>query len=94
MITSSTAFAVALPSHFQFTTSAKTDEGKRIQVDCVCWMRNVVGATVGMNEKGGMDMVEFAEYIRNASCHSFRMPSRRWEVGGFEMLFRTRPDEY
>jgi hypothetical protein len=92
MITSSTAFGVALPPHFQFTTSAKTDEGKRIQVDCVCWMRNVVGefglgeatpATVGMNIKGGMDMVEFAEYIRNASCHSFRMPSRRSGSGWF-----------
>ncbi len=77
MIIGSTAFGKALPPHFQFTTSAKTDEGKKLQVDCVRWMRNVVGefglgeiqscpATFGMNEKGGMDIVEFAEYVRNA----------------------------
>lgn len=77
MITGSTAFGEALPPHFQFATSAKTDEGKRLQVDSIRWMKNVVGefglgkrtslpATIGMNEKGGMDMEEFAEYIRNA----------------------------
>jgi hypothetical protein len=38
MITGSTAFGEALLPHFQFTTSAKTDEGKKLQVDCVCWM--------------------------------------------------------
>ena len=77
MITGSTAFGEALPPHFQFATSAKTDEGKRLQVDCICWMKNVVGefglgkttslpATIGMNEKGSMDMEEFAQYICNA----------------------------
>ena len=70
------------------------DEGKRIQVDCVCWMQNVVGefdlgeatlcpATVGMNEKGGVDTVEFAEYIRNAIMPLFLDAERRLGSGWF-----------
>ncbi len=77
MITGSNAHGKALPPHFQFTSSAQLDEGKQIKSECVCYMWNVVGkfglsqttsclATFGMNEKGGMDMVEFAAYIRNA----------------------------
>jgi hypothetical protein len=77
MITSSNAHGKAMPPHFQFTSSAQSDEGKQIKSECVCYMRNVVGkfglgqttscpATFGMNEKDGMDMVKFPAYIRNA----------------------------
>ncbi len=77
MITGSNAYGKALRPHFQFMSSAQTDKGKRIQVECVRHMKNVMGefglgkmmacpATFVMNEKGGMDMDEFAAYIRNS----------------------------
>jgi hypothetical protein len=79
MITGSNAYGEALPPHFQFTSSAQTDEGKMITEDCICYMKKVrgvfgmggaseesFGATIGLNEKGGMDMEEFAKYLRNS----------------------------
>jgi len=77
MITGSNAWGEALPPHFQFMTSAQTDEGKQIRNECVRYMKNVKGefglgemasrrVAYGMNEKGGMDEEEFAKYIRNS----------------------------
>ncbi|KAL3771166.1 hypothetical protein ACHAWU_004789 [Discostella pseudostelligera] len=77
MITGSNAWGEALPPHFQFMTSAQTDEGKQIRNDCIRYMMNVRGefglgevvskpVSIGMNEKGGMDEEEFAKYICNA----------------------------
>ncbi len=77
MITGSNAYGEALPPHFQFTTSAQTDEGKMIRINCVRYMKKVrgefgmgvserYGVAFGMNEKGGMDMEEFAKYLRNS----------------------------
>ena len=71
MITGSNAYGKALPPHFQFMSSVQTDEGKMIMVDCIQYMEKVrgkfgmgasesFGVTIGLNEKGGMDMEEFA----------------------------------
>jgi len=77
MITGSNAYGEALPPHFQFTSSAQTEEGKMITIECIRYMKKVrgefgmgvsasFGVTIGLNEKGGMDMEEFAKYLRNA----------------------------
>jgi hypothetical protein len=77
MITGSNAWGEALPPHFQFMTSAQTDEAKQIRNECVRYMQETIGhfglgtstklpVTLGMNEKGGMDEQEFAMYIRNS----------------------------
>jgi hypothetical protein len=77
MITGSNAYGKALPPHFQFMTSAQTDKGKMIRIDCVCYMKKVwgefgmgvserYGVAFGMNKKGGMDMEEFAKYLHNS----------------------------
>jgi hypothetical protein len=42
MITGSNAYGKALPPHFQFTSSAQTDEGKMITVDCIRYMKKFV----------------------------------------------------
>ena len=41
MITGSNAYGEVLPPHFQFTSSAQTDEGKMITVDCGLHPREV-----------------------------------------------------
>jgi hypothetical protein len=79
MITGSSAYGEALPPHFQFTSSAQTDEGKMITVDCIRYMKKVqgvfgmggageesFGVTIGLNEQGGMGMEEFAKYLHNS----------------------------
>jgi len=69
------------PAHFARvrwrSESAQTEEGKMIKIECIRYMKKVrvefgmgvsasFGVTFGLNEKGGMDMEEFAKYIRNA----------------------------
>jgi hypothetical protein len=77
MITCSNAYGEALLPHFQFTSSAQTDEGRMITVGCIRYMKKVkgqfgmgvsesFGVRIGLNKKGGMDMEEFAKYVRNA----------------------------
>ena len=77
MINGSNAWGEALPPHFQFMTSAQTDEGKQIRNECEIYMCKVRGkfgldnevlkpVSYGTNEKGGMDDIEFAKYLRNA----------------------------
>lgn len=77
MITGSNAWGEALPPHFQFMTSAQTEEGERIRNEYVWYMHRTIGTfglgkqkslpvSLGMNEKGGMDEEEFAKYICNA----------------------------
>ncbi len=85
MITGSKAYGEALPPHFQFTSSAQTDEGRMITVDCIRYMKKVqgqfgmgmsesFGVTIRLNEKGGMDMEEFAKYVCNAIMPNAIMP--------------------
>ena len=73
MITGSTAAGEALPPHFQFQTSAKSDETQRIRIDVADLYKKVVmtlgtgkehdlDCTFGLNMKGGMDQVEFEKY--------------------------------
>ncbi len=56
--------------HFQFSTSAKSDDCKNICIKTVRFMKNVRGefghdeeknlpCTFGLNSKGGMDKEEF-----------------------------------
>jgi hypothetical protein len=77
MITGSNAWGEALPPHFQFMTTAQSDEGKQIRNNMVRYMKNVRGEfglgevalkpiSYGMNECGGMDTEEFAKYVCNA----------------------------
>ena len=77
MINGSNAWGEALPPHFQFMTSAQTEEGKQIRSDSVLFTRRIVGkfgleeevelpVTFGVNEKGGMNDDEFAEYLKTA----------------------------
>jgi hypothetical protein len=74
MITGSTAAGEALPPHFQFQTSAKSDETQRIRIDVADLYKKVVmtlgtdkehelDCTFGLNVKGGMDQVEFEKYM-------------------------------
>jgi hypothetical protein len=66
MIIGSNSWGEALPPHFQFMFSAKTDEGKQVWNDCIRYMQRTIGnfglgeekslpVSIGMNEKGGMD---------------------------------------
>ena len=74
MITGSTAAGEALPPHFQFQTSAKSDETQRIWIDVAGLYPKVVmtsgtgtkhelDCTFGLNAKGGMDQDEFEKYM-------------------------------
>ena len=92
MITGATASNETLPPHFQFSTRAKTDEHARIKLEVMRWMKDVRGrfgngeekvwpVTLGMNEKGGMDTVEFEKYIFGSIVplydNSVDIPGRR-----------------
>ncbi len=74
LITGSTAAGEVLPPHFQFSTTAKTEERERVRLETVKFMKNVRGkfghdevktfpCTFGLNEKGGMDKDEFEKYL-------------------------------
>jgi hypothetical protein len=99
MITGSNVYGEALPPHFQFTSSAQTDEGKMITVDCIRYMKKVrgvsgmgagatseesFGVTIGLNEKGGMDMEEFVKYLRNSIMPLY--PNAAREFGKWVIL--------
>ncbi len=77
LIFGSTAAGEPIPLHFQFKTTAKTNEGQRISIDWfrVCpRVRGKFGhevpkdfpVTFGMNEKGGMNSVELQKYMKTA----------------------------
>ena len=66
----SNALGEALPTHLQFSTSAKTFEREKIRLDIACHLLNVHGkwgmnwpvykqVTMGLNEEGGMDDEDF-----------------------------------
>ncbi len=74
LITGSTAAGEALPPHFQFSTTAKSEEHAHICLESVKFMKNVIGqfrhdvvksftCTIGLNEKGEMDKENFMKYI-------------------------------
>ena len=74
MITGSTAAGEALPPHFQFQMSAKSNETQHIRIDVADLYKKVVmtsgtgkehelDCTFGLNAKGGMDQDEFEKYM-------------------------------
>ena len=77
MITKSNALGEAIPPQFQFQTAAKSEENMKMKNDIISCMPQVVGkfscdkekswpCTFGMNEKGGMDDIEFENYFINS----------------------------
>ena len=74
MINGSNTFREALPPHFQFMSSAQTEEGRQIRNEIVLYMPNIIGqfgmdeevsmpVSFGVNEKGGMDDCKFTKYL-------------------------------
>lgn len=77
IICGSTAAGEPYPPHFQLKTAAQTDEGQRLSVDWFANCKSVLAqhgfdtrrelpCTFGMNDKGGMNSVEFEKYIRGS----------------------------
>ena len=77
LINGSTAAREAIPTHFQFSKKTQTAETEKLRVDLVAYMSHVRGKfgapeeqaspiIIGMNAKGGMDDVEFNEYLSNS----------------------------
>jgi len=76
MITGSSASGEAIPPHFQFQTSAQSDETQRARIELAVYLPGVSckfgmpermarAVSVGFNEKGGMDDDEFEKYVKN-----------------------------
>jgi hypothetical protein len=74
MIGGSNALGEALPPHFQFSWNAASEETMQIRTEAAIFLKRVVCkfgmkeeaslcCTIGANEKGGMDEVEFAKYV-------------------------------
>ena len=70
MITSHTAAGKAIPLHFPFSTASKSKDTQCLNVTSNTYFHKIKGkfensdfqewlVTIGMNEKGGMDDVEF-----------------------------------
>jgi hypothetical protein len=70
MITGSNTAGKAIPPHFQFQTSAQSQENEQCRLEAAAYFRGVwckfgrktakyIGTFVGLNEKGGMDEAEF-----------------------------------
>ena len=66
-----------IPPHFQFQTSAQTPDANALCIECIRYMLNVQAAfdheevqsfpiLLGLNNKGGMDDVEFFEYLQKS----------------------------
>ena len=77
MITGSTAVGEAIPWHFQFSMASKSKDTQRLNVTSITYFPKIKGkfgnsdfkewpVTIGMNEKGGMDDVEFRQYFLNS----------------------------
>ena len=79
MITGSNAAGEPIPPHFQFQTSAQSQDTEQCRLEaaayfCGVWCKfgrkkaKYIGVSVGLNEKGGMDEAEFKKYFRSCSC--------------------------
>jgi hypothetical protein len=83
MITDSNAAGEALPPHFQFMTLAQSDDSMRMRMDMAEYSPDILckfgretapqptAISYGMNEKGGMDEIEFKKYIKNSILHLY-----------------------
>ena len=74
MIGGSNTLGGALPPHFQFSLNAASEERMQIRTEAAIFFKQVLCkfgmkeevslcCTVGANEKGGMDKVEFTKYV-------------------------------
>jgi len=70
-----------IPPHFQFTTDGRNEELQVWNTSIIKYMHDIKGrygheeekyhpCTFGMNEKGGMNKLEFEEYIKKQPCYS------------------------
>ena len=77
MIGGSNAAGKPIPPHFQFQTSAQTPDAKALRIEYIRYMLNVQAAfghkeiqsfpiSLGLNNKGGVDDVEFFEYLQKS----------------------------
>ena len=77
MITGSNAAGEAIPPHFQFMTAAQSENNQRLRMEMGIYFPPVVckfgrdltrpiQVSYGMNEKGGMDEIEFEKYVKNS----------------------------
>jgi hypothetical protein len=82
MITGSNAAGEAIPPHFQFMTSAQSEDTMRMRMDMAEYFPGILckfgretaqptAISYGMNEKGGMDEIEFEKYIKNSILHLY-----------------------
>ncbi len=82
MITGSNAAGEAIPPHFQFMTSAQSEDAMRMRMDMAEYFPDILckfgretalptAISYGMNEKGGMDEKEFEKYIKNSILHLY-----------------------
>ena len=85
MIMGSKAAGEAIPPHFQFQTSAQSQENEQCRLKAAAYFRGVwckfgrknakyIGVSVGLNEKGEMDEAEFQKYFCN--CVLLLFPDR------------------
>ncbi len=77
MITGSTAAGEPIPPHFQFSTTAQSEDTQRVNIRMSTFFPKIIGkfgtdcekewpVTVAMNLKGGMDEREFRSYFLNS----------------------------
>jgi hypothetical protein len=77
LITGSSAAGEAIPPHFQFPTTAKDEDLQKLRMEIATYAPDILckfgmaeatylGISFGMNEKGGMDEVEFEKYVMNS----------------------------
>jgi hypothetical protein len=82
MITGSNAASEPILPHFQFQTSAQSQDTEQCRLEaaayfCGVWCKfgkkkaKYIGVSVGLNEKGGMDEAEFEKYFRNCILQLF-----------------------
>jgi len=78
MIGGSNAAGEPIPPHFQFQMSAQTPDAEALRIECIRYMHNVQAAfgheeiqsfpiSLGLNNKGGMDMSKFLSTFKNQS---------------------------
>ena len=81
IIVGGTAAGEMIPPHFQFTTDGQNEELQVWNTSIIKYMHDIKGrygheeekyhpCTFGMNEKGGMNKLEFEEYIKKQPCYS------------------------
>ena len=82
MITGSNAAGEEIPPHFQFMTLTQSEDTMQMRMDMAEYFPDILckfgqetaqptAISYGMNEKGGMDEIEFKKYIKNSILHLY-----------------------